>query len=92
MVVGLLVALRRRRYMPGEEEMGGLLFGLLPRSFDSPDRLDRPEEADGALGFSCLGFLTSLLLRFWPLAMPSPPFCRKPSAVLAGFGRSALAE
>jgi hypothetical protein len=43
-------------------------FGVLPLSCDSPNRLERLEEG-GFFGFTCLGFLASLLLRFWPLAM-----------------------
>ena len=43
-------------------------FGLLPLSCDTPNRLDRLEDK-GVFGLTCLGFLVSLLLRFWPFAI-----------------------
>jgi hypothetical protein len=56
----------------GKERPSSYLFGLLPRSCDSPSRLERFEAA-GALALTCFGFLASLLLRFWPLAIVLAP-------------------
>ena len=43
-------------------------FGLLPLSCDTPNRLDKLEDK-GVFGLTCLVFLASLLLRFWPFAI-----------------------
>ena len=55
-------------------------FGPLLRSSDSPNRLEALDDA-GVLGFTCLGFLASLLLRFWPLAITFASESRDRAAV-----------